>query len=129
MASVTLSMKGIPNVVKALQALEQKAPESYRAALYQEGELLRGEAQALTPVLTGVLKASAFVNEPVATEAGASVTVGFGGAAEAYAVRQHEDTTFKHRVGQAKYLEQPFLQRAKNLAANIAAKLKRDLGT
>lgn len=128
MAAIELTLTGVPDVVEKLALLQQAAPEAYAIALYQEGELLRGEAQALTPVKTGVLKASAFVNEPVAVEGAISVTVGFGGAASAYAVRQHEDLSFRHRVGQAKFLEQPFLQRAKTLAENIAASMKRALG-
>jgi len=42
---------------------------------------------------------------------GVSVTLGYGGAAAAYARRQHEDLTFAHKEGQeAKFLERPLLE-------------------
>lgn len=121
---VSFTMIGLDDVIAKLTGLEIAFPLAYAAALYRQGQELRNDAQKLTPVETGTLKASAFATEPEMTPFGASVTVGFGGAAQSYAVRQHEDLTFRHRVGQAKFLEQPFLERSKVLADNIAGDLK-----
>jgi hypothetical protein len=35
---------------------------------------------------------------------GDTITVGVGGAAATYTVKQHEDLTLNHKVGQAKWL-------------------------
>ncbi|MCR4375681.1 MAG: hypothetical protein NUW22_12610 [Acidobacteria bacterium] len=126
---ITLDLTGVGNVQEALARLVAQFPEAAGAALYQEGELLRAESQSVVPVDTGILKGSAFVNTPQTDSQGTFVTVGYGGAAKAYALRQHEDTTFRHREGQqAKFLEQPLLGRAKNLAESLAARIRRSVG-
>jgi hypothetical protein len=64
---------------------------------------LKGRSQALCPVDSGTLRGSAVVDVQ-----GNTVTVGYGGAASAYALVQHENLHFHHPVGQDKFLEQPF---------------------
>ncbi|GHA19417.1 hypothetical protein ACFOOM_10185 [Streptomyces echinoruber] len=45
-----------------------------------------------------------------------------------YAVRQHEELTYRHDAGRsAKYLERPLTQEAPTVAAIIAAQLRRSL--
>lgn len=48
----------------------------------------------------GILKGSGRVTGPTNGE----VTLSFGGAAAPYALRQHEDLTLRHRIGEARYL-------------------------
>lgn len=68
---------------------------------------LLGKAQNLAPVDTGDLRGSGNT-EFQDTAGGYTGTVGF--AAE-YATVQHEDLTFEHpQGGQAKYLEEPYLE-------------------
>ncbi|MFD8151744.1 hypothetical protein ACFV28_13465 [Streptomyces sp. NPDC059720] len=45
-----------------------------------------------------------------------------------YAVRQHEELNYRHDAGRtAKYLERPLTEQADNVAAIIAAELRRSL--
>ena len=52
--------------------------------------------------------------------------MGYGGAASAYALVQHERTDYRHPgQGQAKYLEGPAKARAPQLGRNIARRLRK----
>jgi hypothetical protein len=45
-----------------------------------------------------------------------------------YAIRQHEELNYRHDAGRtAKYLERPLTEQADNIAAIIAAQLRRSL--
>lgn len=138
MAAMELQITGSEELIRKLQELDQDLGEALGGALYRQGEMLRGESQAITPVLTGTLKASAFVTEPgmmnrdssgrfLAGGGSLAVTVGYGGAASAYAARVHE-VIRPHKIGQAKYLETPFLQRAKVMAEEMGVYIKRSVG-
>lgn len=68
-------------------------------------EEIKGKSQTLCPVDTGVLKGSAYVQE-----IDRGWEIGYGGAAAAYALEQHENLDYFHNVGQAKYLEMAFIE-------------------
>jgi len=95
----------------ALKQLGDKALTMAGIALFEEATDIMEKpngARDQAPVDVGTLSQSGFVNEPVIEGNNVSVTLGFGGAASAYAHRQHEETTWKHpKHGKAKYLEDP----------------------
>ncbi len=126
---ISVEFKGTEKVMKALQALGERAQKAMGAALYQEGNDILRAAKIITPVKTGVLKGSGFVGMPQYSGASVTVDIGFGGAASAYAVIQHEELDYKHTPPtQAKYLEQPFMAAAKNgMGQRIANKLQKEL--
>ena len=76
-------------------------------ALFAEANLVMKTAKMLAPLDTGVLMASGFVRRPTFTMSGAEVQLGFGGAASAYALVQHEREDYQHNRGQAHYLSEP----------------------
>lgn len=76
-------------------------------------EHIRGVATALTPEDTGHLISTADVQVN-----GNDATITFDGP---YARRQHEELTWRHEKGQAKYLEQP-MHTEKDTALGIVAK-------
>ncbi len=93
-------------------------PTAVLATLYQEAEVVMTAAKTdFVPVETGALRASGFVEPPVANAFGGSVTLGFGGPSAPYAVIVHEDLTKRHPVGQAKYLELPLRARIQGMQA------------
>lgn len=99
-------------------------------ALYQEGWFIMGESKAkFVPVDRGPLRASGHVLQPQKDAQGTYVVMGFGGPAVAYAVVQHEVLHYKHRHGQAKYLERPALKRATVMDKKIAGRLRKRLKT
>jgi hypothetical protein len=118
-----ISVAGSDRLTALLRALASVGPEHLAGALYEEAEAIKTESQALVPVDTSVLKNSAFV----ATEGRGDTfvaQVGYGGAAAEYAVIQHEDLTFYHDDGQAKFLEQPALEHAKDLGERLVARMQ-----
>lgn len=126
---IGVTIKGTDAVLKALRLLGANAPKAMGAALYQEGNDILRAAKAITPVDTGVLKGSGFVNLPVHSGSAVSVTLGFGGAASAYAEVQHEELSYYHTPPtQAKYLEQPFHEAVNSgMDRRLARKLIQEL--
>jgi len=83
-------------------------------------ERVMAEAKARTPVDTGTLRASGHVAPPDVGASLVKVVAGFGGAASDYAIVQHERLDFNHPSGEAKFLERPFLERAKMMPRSLA---------
>ena len=84
-----------------------------------------GEAKLEVPVDLGPLRDSGIVLPP---NARGEVECGFGGPSEPYALVQHENLSFSHTVGKAKYLEDPFNRMLRGFDKRVAAGLKRRLG-
>lgn len=82
-------------------------------SLYLVGELWMGEyVKPRTPVLTGALRASEFVDGPDFTSKVIEVSLNAGGPAAPYAWFVHENLDANHTVGQAKYIESVIFERA-----------------
>lgn len=81
------------------------AVKAAETALYQGGSIIMTEAKKRAPLDLGTLKNSGYVTLPRRDGDEVFVEVGFGGAAKAYAIRQHEETTYNHEIGEAKYLQ------------------------
>lgn len=93
-------------------------------ALYVEGQRIMTDSKAnYVPVRDNPLRASGHVQPPVVSGTRSSVTLGFGGAASAYALVQHERTDYRHTVGTSKYLETPVHNAARGLAARLGKNL------
>lgn len=125
---VYLETLGVPELKAAFERLEMDFTKETGRALYQEGEKIMGTSkQFFVPVDRGVLRASGHVQPPQYEGGGVVVVIGYGGPAVAYAVVQHEKLYYKHKVGQAKYLERPALQEAVVMDKRIAARLQKRL--
>ncbi len=111
-----------------------RAPLLLGRALYQEAELIMTRAKRMTPVggapyspndpHPGNLRASGTVLPPEVVGTSVLVTLGFGGAASAYAHRQHEEGSFRHHVGEAKFLEKPVLEAAPGIGLRLAPRMQ-----
>lgn len=134
--------EGLNEALDQLGRYVDRIDQAVAKALYVEGEQLMADAKKLTPVDEGVLRASGFVTLPFEDpeDGSQTVDVGFGGPAGSgnqngetnrkpvgYAIIQHEDLTLNHKVGQAKFLEEPLNTRkgdyAKRLSRRILANL------
>lgn len=115
------------------------------AAMASEAEQVMGVSKARVPVDDGILRASAdAVGINVHQDAsGGEVAFGYGGAASAYSIVQHETPPpgtdpdenfptpqrFTHAEGQTwKYLEQPVLEAAEGMGQRIADRARRRTG-
>ena len=81
------------------------AVKAAETALYQGASIIITEAKKRAPLDVGTLRNSGYVTLPRRDGNDVFVEAGFGGAAKAYAVRQHEETSYNHEVGEAKYLQ------------------------
>lgn len=93
-------------------------------ALFAEAWKIMAQSHREVPVRDGILKNSGTVLPPQKRGKTVVVEMGYGGAASAYAVPQHERTDYNHRVGKAKYLEDPLIAAASELPANLADYLR-----
>lgn len=81
---------------KVIQAVTTSAIRG----LNQAAEYVRAQTVPLTPLLDGDLRNSLTVSEATRADPVAAVYTNLP-----YAVRQHEELNYRHRDGQAKYLE------------------------
>jgi len=96
-----VKVSGLDQVVKNLEATSEQIIQALARALYEDGNALLNEAKTLVPVDLGTLASSGYVTLPEITGDTIEVTVGFGGAAKAYALYVHEGTG--PAVGHASY--------------------------
>ena len=77
-----------------------------------------------TPKDTGTLRNTIHVDGPHVRGRRITVMIVAGGPAAPYAVVQHENLQFKHKEGQAKYLESVILEARSTIGRDIAALVK-----
>lgn len=119
----SVKITGLPQLRRRMTAAEKAQRHAFGAALYREGSRILRESLRLVPVDTGRMRATGYVSPPTSKMfVGQVVEVGYG---TDYAPRQHEDVSLRHRVGQAKFLEQPAKAAQRGLAARVAADTQR----
>jgi hypothetical protein len=106
---------GLTSVIVRIGIDNEAITKAAMRALRAEAVILKGKSQALCPVDSGTLRDSCVIEE-----GDNYVIVGYGGAASSYAARQHEDMSYHHDVGQAKYLEQPATEMEEEIKAAVA---------
>lgn len=118
----TAEMKG------NLLELARRSRKAIERGVKEFAEVEMTEMKKNVPVDTGTLKSSGYVDAPKREGNTVSIELGFGGAAEDYAIPVHEDMEAFHRVGGPKYVERPLAQSAPHFADRVGASVKDDLG-
>lgn len=121
--TIQIVLEGIDENIARLDAIDHGLLLEVEKVLYTRAELIMARSKnEFVPVDLGVLKDSGYVQRPVRRGLDIEVTLGFGGAAQAYAMRQHEDLELHHpplksrkghigsQVGGPKYLERPMTE-------------------
>lgn len=115
---------GIRRLEKEFKKKVKDIEGSSSEGLVDAGKYLLDLSQPLVPVDTGRLKASGNVLQ----ENSCTVYVTYKAINPEngydYAPIQHEDLDFHHNVGQAKYLEEPFMMNIEKLVDIVADKTK-----
>ncbi len=141
-SSIYMQIPPHQTLLATLAKLKGAAPIALGMALREEAEsTIDLCVDNYVPKDRGALAGSHFVREPSITPRGASVVLGFGGAAVAYASSVHENPRagktggiapdgrrYKHwaDVGEWKYLEKAMAARAGRMARRIGARIRRD---
>jgi len=118
-----MSVRGLREVMtrmnEALNRIEGASVDSLRECSWD----LLGRSVELAPIDTSDLRGSG----KVTFEEDGNKTVALVSFNTPYAVRQHEELTYRHpNGGQAKYLEQPFQQNAERYVQHIANSVRRE---
>jgi hypothetical protein len=136
MASFTL--KGLDAMNRKIRRIADRFPDTVAGALNIEAELVMTRSKReFVPVDKGTLPNSGFVEAAVRVGNEVSVTMGFGGAAAAYATAVHETPSasdppswvgnvvqFSPAGHGRKYLERPLMEAVPGMPARIAARLE-----
>ena len=125
---MSITFTNLEQVQKQLHAMPDKALKALAAGVYKEGEEIMTKSKRVVPVDLGTLRASGFVDTPVVRSGVVTVTLGYGGAAKAYALIQHEAMDYNHPgQGGPKYLERPVNEAESGFGKRVAKEMERRL--
>ena len=120
----TFEIEGAQELRNMLEVSGKDAGRVVGQVITEEANTIFGKALVLTPVDTGALRGSGGVSAPMQTQTGIGVDIFFGGPAAPYALYVHEIIGNYHNAPtQAKYLEQPFMERLPEIQANMARRI------
>jgi len=133
--------KGAYSLESIIAGAVEGGADELAGAIYEEMETIKGKSQDIVPKRFGILEASADAVGVNLVQSGLAgfVAIGYGGAASAYSVIQHQtpppgegkegEKTFRHAAGRTwKYLERPVMEAIEGmderLGARVAARMK-----
>lgn len=122
-----LEIKGVKDIQRLMEESNRKVIDATKRTVFEVANEVKAEAQALVPFDEGVLSGSADVKmvETFATKKNPTATVTFGGPAAPYALRQHEERTWKHKGGRTwGYLSKPTKKAQRDFDKRIVNRIK-----
>lgn len=117
-------ISGIIEMETHLQFLIRNYRERVADALYEEAVRILELAKRRVPILTGALRDTGAVSQPIITRNEVYVLISFGDEIVKYAIPVHERIYAKHITGQSKYLESVMQEEESRVLSNIARKLQ-----
>jgi hypothetical protein len=111
-----------------LQRLADETPQLVAGAMFEEAEAIITDAKRRTPVDTGALRNSGFVEAPNVSGREIEVRLGFGGPAAPYALFVHETLRATHHNGEAKFLENAMTEARADIAQRMVERVRRGRG-
>ena len=122
---IELKLTGIEQVQRNLRRFGKTANAEFVRALVSEAKLVIAKSQVFVPRDTGALASTGIVPRPMVAAGSVTVEMRYGGAKAPYALKQHEDFTYRHKSPQqVKYLEAAFWPAVPGLTRRIALRLK-----
>jgi len=134
--------KGEHSLQEIIGGVIEGGADELAGAIYEEMETIKGQSQDIVPYRDGVLEASADAVGVNLMKTGMDgyVAIGYGGAASAYSVMQHQTPppgegvtdsegkvgrTHRHAAGRSwKYLEKPVLAAIEGMDGRLAARVR-----
>lgn len=115
------TVDGTDRLVQIIENAGRRAVPRMKRLLYAEAQEIMTNSRPLVPHHIGTLRGSGTVGLPHSNANVVQVEFGYGGAASAYAVVQHENLSFEHpRGGQAMFLEDAVRDAIPNMAQRLA---------
>ena len=127
---VSLQIKGVEDIRRLLKANNRKVIRATSRVVFEVANTVKIKAQALVPFDEGILHgtANAQMVSTKATLRDPTAEVTFGGPAAPYALRQHEDRTYRHKPGRtAGYLSIPTNAALRDFDKLIVNRIKEEL--
>lgn len=133
--NLTVHETGITEAKMRLTRFMQQYPQEVMRALKEEAETTMTMSKLECPVDTGALRSSGFVEKPKQNGNDMSIKLGYGGVATkinpkshqattSYAIKVHEQVNTPHKVGKAKFLEDPIKRRTSLILTRINASVQ-----
>ena len=120
----TFELEGAQVLRNMLEFSGKDAGKIVGQVILEEANMIFAKAMVLTPIDTGALRGSGGVSAPINTPQGIGVDIFFGGPAAPYAMYVHEILGNYHNPPtQAKYLEQPFMERLPEIQQNMVRRI------
>lgn len=130
--TIEIKFENLHKVLASLAQLGADYEHELEAGLYQEAEKVMAASKRLVPVDLGALRSTGHVPPPEKTGDEITVTMAYGGPAGppfnkevGYAVHVHENLRAHHKVGQAKYLEQPYAEASNDMDERLSKRLQK----
>lgn len=124
LSEATFECNGPEDVARILQELAAAVPEEVANALYREGEVIMNDSKRMTPVDTGYLRASGYVNDPTISPDAIEVQLGYWAN---YAVYVH-DLPYNHVNGSPRFLEMALDDRTPGMGRRIIDRVMARMG-
>jgi hypothetical protein len=139
--SVDLTIKGFSELEKKCKSMiERLEKENMKGMKIEAEKIMTDSKKNYVPVDKGTLRQTGMVGDPVKSGDDITVTLGYGGAAAAYATALHEhpsdsspptwegkELTFTKDGTGPKYLERPLMKAVDGLKERIAERVKKTL--
>jgi len=131
-----INVFGIAEVQNGMTVNKDKMIAAINSAMYDVANDVLNKAMNIVPMDTGNLKASSNITvKPSKAEVHSKIAVSFGGATTGapaganYAIYVHENLGANHsppkfQGGQAKYLEQPFLEETSSWPDSLVKRIR-----
>jgi hypothetical protein len=137
-SNVRSTLKGVKELTKKLREVTRDLEKQQMKALKIEGErIMTDSKQNYVPVDKGTLRSSGIVSDPVKEGDTISISLGYGGAAAAYATALHEypsdanpptwngqPLTFSKPGTGPKFLELPLMKAVDGMTERLAEHIK-----
>lgn len=118
------SLRGAAGIRRKLRTFAEKHFDEVGRALTIETEVEAKEVRRRTPVDTGELRASIYVERAERDGKRIFSRIVAGGVSAPYAIYVHEDLDAIHKVGQAKFIESVLLESRPYMAARVARRIE-----
>ena len=115
-----MEFKGLGQTTERIREIGEEVEKQSARILNEVGQPRVAKMKARVPVKDGHLRASIRLSPAKRTRQGVEVYWQAGGTTTAYALRQHEDLTYKHTVGEALYIRSVVYGDAKQMRDELA---------